>query len=70
VTGNPGIGFKCALLSLLSEKFVSKPLHTGDLGLDHQALDFGSAVVLLGELDAKLPAVIRAGDQIAGAVQA
>lgn len=53
--------YKRALLSLLSEKFVAKPLQSGGLGLEEQVFDFSAAVVLFGELDAKLPAVIRGG---------
>ena len=59
LAGNPDTEYKRDLLSLLSDKFVSKPLQTGDLGLDDQAFDFSAAVVLFGELDAKLPTVIR-----------
>lgn len=70
LAGNPDTEYKRALLSLLSDKFVAKPLQTGGLGLEEQTFDFSAAVVLFGELDAKLPAVIRGGDQIAGAVQA
>ena len=61
LAGNPDTEYKRALLSLLSDKFVSKPLQTGDLGLEEQSFDFSAAVVLFGELDAKLPAVIRGG---------
>ena len=57
-----------ALLSLLSEKFVVKPLQTG-VWLEDQAFDFRAAVVLFAELGANLPAVIRGDNEIAGAVQ-
>ena len=59
LAGNPDTEYKRALLSLLSEKFLAKPLQTGGLGLEEKTFDFSAAVVLFGELDAKLPAVIR-----------
>lgn len=66
LAGNPDTEYKRALLKLLSDKFDRTPLHRGQtppqegsLGLEEQAFDFNAAVVLFGEIDAKLPAVIR-----------
>lgn len=58
LAGNPDTEYKRALLSLLSEKFDPIPLQRGSLELEDEAFDFSAAVVLFGELDAKLPAVI------------
>lgn len=63
LAGNPDTEYKRALLSLLSDKFVSMPPESVGLGLDEQGFDFGAAVVLFGELDARLPTVIR-GDGV------
>ena len=66
-----GVGLgKLALLSLLSEKFDSMPPQSGGLGLEDEAFDFSAVVVLFGELDAKLPTVIRGRNHSGGAVQA
>jgi pimeloyl-ACP methyl ester carboxylesterase len=59
LAGNPDTEYKRALLSLLSEKFDPTPLQTGSLDVADEAFDFSAAVVLFGELDAKLPAIIR-----------
>ena len=59
LAGNPDTEYKRALLSLLSEKFDPVPLQGGALDAAGEAFDFSAAVVLFGELDAKLPAVIR-----------
>jgi type III restriction enzyme len=59
LAGNPDTEYKRALLSLLSEKFDPIPLQGGSLDVAGEAFDFSAAVVLFGELDAKLPAVIR-----------
>lgn len=66
LAGNPDTQYKRALLKLLSDKFDRTPLQGGQtppqggsLGLEDQAFDFNAAVVLFGEIDAKLPAVIR-----------
>jgi type III restriction enzyme len=61
LAGNPDTEYKRELLALLSEKFDPMPLQTGTLDLD-DAFDFSAAVVLFGELEAKLPAVIRGGE--------
>lgn len=70
LAGNPDTEYKRALLSLLSNKFNPMPPQGGGLGLEDQAFDFSAAVVLFGELDAKLPAAIRGGEQVGKAVQA
>jgi len=62
LAGNPDTEYKRALLSLLSEKFDPSPLQRGVPGLDDEAFNFSAAGVLCGELDAKLPAVIRGGN--------
>ena len=59
LAGNPDTEYKRALLKLLSEKFDPTPPRTGALGMAEEAFDFSAAVVLFGELDANLPAVIR-----------
>lgn len=66
LAGNPDTEYKRALLKLLSDKFDRTPLQggqtppqEGSLNLEEQAFDFNAAVILFGELDAKLPAVIR-----------
>lgn len=58
LAGNPDTEYKRELLALLSDKFDPTPLQKDKLGLD-AAFDFSAAVVLFGELEAKLPAVIR-----------
>lgn len=59
LAGNPDTEYKRALLELLSEKFDPTPPQTGALGMAEEAFDFSAAVVLFGELDAQLPALIR-----------
>jgi type III restriction enzyme len=59
LAGNPDTEYKRALLALLSENFDRTPPQSGSLGMEEGAFDFSAAVVLFGELDAKLPAVIR-----------
>ncbi|MEO9132444.1 MAG: DEAD/DEAH box helicase family protein [Sphingomonas sp.] len=61
LAGNPDTEYKRALLSLLSEKFDPTPPRSGALGMEEDAFDFSAAVVLFGELDARLPAVILGG---------
>ena len=56
LAGNPDTEYKRALLAMLSDKFDPMPPQTG--GLEDESFDFSAAVVLFGELDAKLPAVI------------
>lgn len=58
LAGNPDTEYKRELLALLSEKCDSTPPQRGALGLD-DAFDFSAAVVLFGELEAKLPTIIR-----------
>jgi type III restriction enzyme len=65
LAGNPDTEYKRALLSLLSDKFDPTRPQSGGLGLEDETFDFSAAVVLFGELDAKLPAVIRGVEQIA-----
>jgi type III restriction enzyme len=65
LAGNPDTEYKRALLALLSKKFDPTPPPIGALGMVEEAFDFSAAVVLFGELDAKLPAVIR-GEASAG----
>lgn len=57
LAGNPDTEYKRELLAMLSDKFDPMPPQTG--GLEDETFDFSAAVVLFGELDAKLPAVIR-----------
>lgn len=66
LAGNPDTEYKRELLRLLSQKFDRTPLQAGQtppqegaLGFEEQAFHFNAAVVLFGEIDAKLPAVIR-----------
>ncbi|THG41157.1 DEAD/DEAH box helicase family protein [Sphingomonas olei] len=59
LAGNADTEYKRALLSLLSDKFDPTPPQTGALGMAEQAFDFSAAVVLFGELDAKLPVIIQ-----------
>ena len=59
LAGNPDTEYKRELLALLSERFDPTPPRTGALGMVEEAFDFSAAVVLFGELDARLPAVIR-----------
>lgn len=59
LAGNPDTEYKRELLALLSQNFDPAPPRTGALGMQDEEFDFSSAVVLFGELDAKLPAVIR-----------
>lgn len=70
LAGNPDTEYKRALLSLLSQKFDPMPPQGGGLGLEDEAFDFSAAVVLFGELDAKLPAIIRGENHVIGVVQA
>ena len=56
LAGNPDTEYKRALLAMLSDKFDPMPPQSG--GLEDQAFDFSAAVVLFGELDAKLPTLI------------
>lgn len=58
LAGNPDTEYKRELLALLSEKFDPTPIKSDALGMEDMAFDFNAAVVLFGELDAKLPAVI------------
>lgn len=62
LAGNPDTEYKRELLALLSEKFDPTPPMAGGIGLEDEAFDFSAAVVLFGELDAKLPAVIRGAE--------
>jgi type III restriction enzyme len=64
LAGNPDTEYKRALLKLLSDNFDRTPLRGGGLGLEDQAFDFSAAVVLFGELNAKLPAVIRGAEPV------
>lgn len=59
LAGNPDTEYKRALLSLLSDNFEPMSSQSGGLALDEQGFDFSTAVVLFGELDEKLPAVIQ-----------
>lgn len=59
LAGNPDTEYKRTLLTLLSERFDPTPPQTEGLGMEDEAFDFSAAVILFGELDAKLPAVIR-----------
>lgn len=61
LAGNPDTEYKRELLALLSEKFDRTPGRKETLELEDEAFDFGAAVILFGELDAKLPAIIRGG---------
>ena len=70
MAGNPDTGFKRALLSLLNDKLTPMPPQSGGDGLENQAFGFSAAVVPFGELNAKLPASIRGGNQVERAVQA
>lgn len=58
LAGNPDTEYKRELLALLSDKFDPMPLQGGALWFD-DAFDFSAAVVLFGELEAKLPAIIH-----------
>jgi type III restriction enzyme len=69
LAGNPDTEYKRTLLALLSDKFNPAPPQADGLGLQEESFDFSAAVVLFGELDAKLPAVIRGGEQIERMVQ-
>lgn len=59
LAGNPDTEYKRALLALLSEKFDPTPPQVGALGMAEEAFHFRAAVVLFGELNAKLPSAIR-----------
>lgn len=58
LAGNPDTEYKRQLLAMLSEKFDPAPAHSGALGMEDEAFDFSAAVILFGEIDAKLPALI------------
>jgi hypothetical protein len=67
LAGNRDTEYKRELLSLLSEKFdPTIPGAGGQLAVDSEAFDFNAAVVLFGEIDAKLPPLIR-GEAVAAA---
>lgn len=59
LAGNPDTEYKRALLSLLSEKFDPSPLRRGSLELEDESFDFSAAVVLFGELESKLLAILH-----------
>jgi len=61
LAGNPDTEYKRALLSLLSEKFDPTTFRSGALEIE-EAFDFNAAVILFGEIDAKLPSLIRCGE--------
>lgn len=65
LAGNPDTEYKRELLALLSDKFDPTPPGTGLPGMEDKAFDFSAAVVLFGEIDAKLPSVIRGGAVVA-----
>jgi len=58
LAGSPDTEYKRELLALLSDKFDPTPARSGALGMEEEVFDFTAAVVLFGELDAKLPALI------------
>jgi type III restriction enzyme len=59
LAGNPDTEYKRELLALLSDKFDPTPTRSGALRMEEEVFDFTAAVVLFGELDAKLPALIE-----------
>jgi type III restriction enzyme len=62
LAGNHDTDYKRALLSLLTEKFDPTPPTSGAMGMADDPFDFGAAVVLFGEIDARLPAIIRGNE--------
>lgn len=65
LAGNPDTEYKRALLEALTKAFE---LGRADgLGLEGEGPDYAAAVVLFGEIDAKLPALIRAEPSPTGA---
>lgn len=56
-------GGKPELLALLSDKFDPTPTRSGALGMEEEAFDFTAALVLFGELDAKLSALIGGAEK-------
>lgn len=57
--GNADTVYKRALLDTLTQSFGKDSGASGDLGLKRDPFDFGAAVVLFDEIDARLPAIIR-----------